>query len=325
MEKMEKIIIANVMRAKNKQSFFALHQINQKIHDYNPLINVEFNIIWDTEIKNPTPEEEKWIDLIDCSFNVVSYDKQFFIDYCIEVYGMDPEKVNTDFNNFFPIYVILLFHYLRRVKLYDYCLRYDDDILINYDFKDIIELILNKTSVLISEPFNANCDKVLIQKIINIYGQEAIDIYQNRNPQMLGFNSGFQGIDLSIYDDFLSVDRFELMLSLFEFKSIFDANGEEIWGNERFVIDTQEQSYASSMNLIKAKKIHILDPELYYVAPNFGSHPRWGELDPNDELNGWGCCLKSKLSHFIGHTRGKGKPAQFLDKVDEYLKANNFL
>jgi len=24
-------------------------------------------------------------------------------------------------------------------------------------------------------------------------------------------------------------------------------------------------------------------------------------------------------------TRGKGKPKQFLDKVDEYLKANNFL
>jgi hypothetical protein len=46
-----------------------------------------------------------------------------YIDYCIKIYGMDLEKVNTDFNNFFAIYVILLFHYLRRVKLYDYCLR----------------------------------------------------------------------------------------------------------------------------------------------------------------------------------------------------------
>ena len=34
--------------------------------------------------ENPTTEDKKWIDLIDSSFNVVSYDKQFFIDYCIE-------------------------------------------------------------------------------------------------------------------------------------------------------------------------------------------------------------------------------------------------
>lgn len=322
---MEKIVIANVMRSKNKQSFFALHQINKKIKDYNPSIDVEFNIIWDNNIENPTPKEKKWIDLIDSSFNVVSYDKQFFVDYCIKTYGMDIEKVTVDFNNFFAIYVILLFHYLRRAKLYDYCLRYDDDILINYDFADVIELMLNKTSILISEPFNSNCDKVLLQKIINVYGQEAIDLYQSRNPQMLGFNSGFQGIDLSIYDDFLSTDRFELMLSLFEFKSVFDENGEEIWGPERFVIDTQEQSYASSMNLLKAKNIHILNPEEYYVAPNFGSHPHFGTLDSEDELNGWGCCLNSKISHFIGHTQGRGKPKVFLDKMDEYLKENNFL
>ena len=76
---MEKIVIANVMRSKNKHSFFALHQINKKIKDYNPSIDVEFNIIWDNNIEDPTPEEKKWIDLIDSSFNVVSYDKQFFI------------------------------------------------------------------------------------------------------------------------------------------------------------------------------------------------------------------------------------------------------
>ena len=81
---MKKIVIANVMRSKNKQSFFALHQINKKIKEYNSSIEVEFNIIWDKEIENPTPEDKKWIDLIDSSFNVVSYDKQFFVDYCVE-------------------------------------------------------------------------------------------------------------------------------------------------------------------------------------------------------------------------------------------------
>lgn len=323
---MKKIVIANVMRAKNKQSFFALHQINKKIHDYDPSIEVEFNILWDSTNELNLQNEEKWSDLIDSSFNVVSYDKQFFIDYCVKTYGMNIEKVTTDFNNFFAIYVILLFHYLRRAKLYDYCLRYDDDILINCDFSEVIELMLNKTSVLISEPANANCDKVLLQKIVNMYGQEAIDIYQKRNPQILGFNSGFQGIDLSIYDDFLSTDRFELMLSLFEFKSIFDENGEEIWDSRRFLIDTQEQSFASSINLIKSKTVHILNPEEYFVVPNFGPHPKHGQLDPDDIPDGgWRWGLESKITHFIGHTRGKGKPKQFLDKVDEYLTQNNFM
>ena len=48
-------------------------------------------------------------------------------------------------------------------------------------------------------------------------------------------------------------------------------------------------------------------------------------IDSNDELHGWGICLSSKISHFIGHTHGQGKPKEFLDKVDEYLKLNNFL
>ena len=47
---MKKIVIANVMRSKNKQSFFALHQINKKIKEYDSSIEVEFNIIWDKEI-----------------------------------------------------------------------------------------------------------------------------------------------------------------------------------------------------------------------------------------------------------------------------------
>lgn len=40
--------------------------------------------------------------------------------------------------------------------------------------------------------------------------------------------------------------------------------------------------------------------------------------------DGWGVCLKSKISHFIGSTNGLGKPKQFLDRVDLYLKQHGF-
>jgi hypothetical protein len=35
--------------------------------------------------------------------------------------------------------------------------------------------------------------------------------------------------------------------------------------------------------------------------------------------------IQSKITHFIGHTQGKGKPKQFLDRVDKYLTEHNFL
>jgi len=324
---MNKIVISNMFRAKNKQSFFAMHQIYNKIKNYDSSIDIEFHILWDSKNELSLEDDIKWKDLIESSnFNIVSYNLDFFIEYCVNLYDMNKQDTIKNFTNFKAIFLLLLPHYLRRVKMYDYYLLYDDDIVINYDFVDIINLMLEKTPVLITEPFNCNCDKVLIKKILEMYGSEAVTLYKKRNPDIHGFNAGFQGVDLSIFDDFLSKDRFELMINMFNYDGIIDSNGNEIWDHRRFVNDTQQQSFLSNMNIIKSKKDpHILDPLTCYVAPNFGSHPILGTLNSEDELNGWGCCMKSKISHFIGHTRGKGKPIQFLEKMDEYLKINNFL
>jgi hypothetical protein len=141
----------------------------------------------------------------------------------------------------------------------------------------------------------------------------------------LGFNAGFQGVDLSVYDNFLSVDRFNFLLSLFEYKSIYGEDGEEIWGDERFYIDTQQQSFFSLSNVVLSmKEPHILDINEYFVVPNFGVHPLHGLIDSEDEFGGWGIGLNSKITHFIGNSRGKGKPKMFLDRVDEYLTNHGF-
>lgn len=323
---MNKVVISSLMRAKNKQSFFALHQIQSKIKNLYPDVEVHFHVIWDS-IGNELglKDDEHWASIIDHEIhNLHSYDKKFLNDYVKTAYGLDYDE---KFSVYVAIYHILIGHYLRRVKLEDYYLVYDDDILINDDFKLPCDVILSKTPMLITEPANANCDKVLFQRFIDIYGRDFQDIYFTKNPKAYGFNSGFQGFDLSIYDDFLSADRFKLLMDFFEFKSIYDENGEEIWDSRRFFIDTQQQSFFGLANTVLSKKdIHILDPEQYFVVPNFGPHPKHGQLDPNDEPDGgWRWGLESKITHFIGHTRGKGKPKQFLDKVDEYLKQNNFL
>ncbi len=321
---MREIVISNLMRAKNKQSFFALHQIQSKIKTLYPDVKIEFHILWDTTNELNLQNEKKWENLIDNEIeNLYSYDKEFFNNYVKEFYGLDYQEKFTTWK---AIYFVLMAHYLRRVKLKHYYLIYDDDILINDDFKHICDLILDKTPVMITEPMNGNCDKVLFQKLLNLFGEEFYHVYIQNNPLRYGFNAGFQGIDLSIYDNFLSKDRFQAILDLFEYKSIYDGEGNEIWGNERFIIDTQQQSFFGLMNTVLPQKpIHILNPEEYYVVPNWGTHPTKGLINSEDENGGWGIALQSKITHFIGHTRGKGKPKQFLDKVDEYLKTNNFL
>lgn len=318
-----KIVIANMMRCKNKQSFFALHQIQEKILNNDSSIDVEFHILWDSDDNNLEKKDDiYWANLIDSYIhNIHSYSRDFFKEYVIQMYGIDDVD---KFDEWIPIYHILMAHYLRRVKMFDYYLIYDDDVLINDNFENVTELLKKKIPVLISEPMNYNCDKVLLNKLFQLYGENFFNRYKNRNPKYHGFNAGFQGIDLSIYDDFLSVDRFGELINLFDIRNFFDDNGNEIWGTERFLLDTQQQSFFSLMNVVLSKKeIHILDPNQYYVLPNWGTHPVHGEINPNDELQGWGLCLSSKISHFIGHTHGKGKPKVFLEKVDEYLISKN--
>jgi hypothetical protein len=317
------IVISNMMRAKNKQSFFALHQIQSKIKALYPDAKVDFHILWDDTNELNLQEEKKWSDLIDKEIEcLTSYSKDFFNNYVENIYGLDyVEK----FNKYKAIYFVVMAHYLRRVLCKDYYMIYDDDILINNNFKHITDLMLDKIPVLISEPVNVNCDKVLADKLVRTFGNEFAQIYSERNPQFKGFNAGFQGIDLSIYDNFLSTDRFQMILDLFDYKTIYDKDGKEIWGTERFIIDTQQQSFFSLMNVVLSKKEpHILDDSEYYVVPNWGEHPVHGTFDSEDEFGGWGLNLKSHITHFIGHTLGKGKPKQFLEKVDEYLINNNF-
>ena len=322
--KMKEIVVSNLMRAKNKQSFFALHQLQSKIKALYPDVKVEFHILWDNIAEGNMGDNDKWSQLIDEKIeNLYSYDKEFFDNYITEFYDLD---YTDKFRTWKAIYLIIMPHYLRRVKLKHYYFIYDDDILINDDFKHICDLMLDRVPVLISEPLNVNCDKVLGNKLVNTFGEGFISLYQQRNPNMYGFNAGFQGIDLSIYDEFLSKDRFEFILNLIEYKSVLDENGKEFFGPERFLIDTQQQSFFGLMNIVFSKKEpHILDPEEYFVIPTFGNHHKYGELGPENPLGEWGPALESRITHFIGHTQGKGKPKVFLDKVDEYLKANNFL
>lgn len=311
------LVISDMYRAKNKTAFFALHQAITRFHEFD----LKFHIIWDD-----LDYHDEWtnkINNLEC--NLTSYSKEQLDQYCLDE-GITQETINS-FINFKSIYFIIHGHYLRKNNITDYYLIYDDDVILKEELSELKECLKSKTPCLLSEPMNSGCDKVLLQTLCNMY-EGSIPYYQSINPQMLGFNAGFQGLSLEMYDDFLQPDMFKFLLNLFNYGGIYDSDGEEIEGWERTLIDTQQQSFFSVMNILRStKKPHILTPHEYFVCPNWGTHPIYGDINHENEFGGWDVNMKSKIVHFIGHTvlGGKyyGKAKYFHDLVDEYLKKHN--
>jgi hypothetical protein len=311
-----KLVIADMYRAKNKEAFFAIHQAINKLSEFE----LEFHIIWD----NAEPVD-KWTDLIenlDC--NIVPYSKQMLDDYCRSM-GVDENRIKS-FSNFNSIYFILHGHYLKNNNITDYYLIYDDDIILQGDLQELTDCLKNKVPCLITEPLNAGCDKSMAAALLNLY-EGSFEYYKAINPTLAGFNAGFQGISLDMYEDFLEPEYFKFLLELFNYKGIYDDQGKEITGPERSAIDTQQQSFFGIMNIIRSHTTpHILTPSEYFVCPNWGVHPLYGDIVTSNEYQGWDVNMKSKVVHFIGHTVLDGvyygKPKQYYKMVDEYLKQN---
>jgi hypothetical protein len=315
----KRLVISNMYRAKNKSSFFAIHQAITKFSEFD----IEFHILWDD-----LDYRDEWsnkIDNLDC--NIVSYTKEQLNQYCLE-YGVAQEFIDK-FVNFKAIYFILHGHYMKKNNIANYYLIYDDDIVFAEDITEFKECLLEEVPCLIHEPLNANCDKVLINTLVSLY-EGADRYYMTHNPNLYGFNAGIQGISLDMYEDFLEHDYFMFMLNLFNYSGIYDENGKEITGFQRTMIDTQQQSFFGVMNIIRSKKPpHILNPSEYFVCPNWGHHPTYGYIDHENEFQGWDINMKSKVIHFIGHTVLEGvyygKPKMYHKLVDEYLKKHNVI
>lgn len=310
----QKLIISNLYRAKNKVSYFAFHQIITRL----PEFDIEFHALWD----DPDYKDE-WTDKFNkLNCNIVSYTKEQLNEYCLKM-GIEQDFIKG-FKKFYNIYFLILAHYLRKHFGFGYYLVYDDDIILKKEIEELKYAIKEQRSCLLIEPMNPQCDKSLANKIFKLY-PEALNRYQQLNNQHLGFNAGFMGIRLEIYDDFLHPEGFKELLELFNYNGIHDENGKEITGHERNIIDTQQQSFFSIMNQVATTKIpYMLPYPDYYCCPNWGTHPYYGKIEYHNEYGGWDVAMKSKVVHFIGHTvlDGKyyGKPKYYYKLIDEYLK-----
>lgn len=323
----KEINVLSMFRNKNKLSYFSMCQFNDKVKEYDSSIKINFHIIWDDN-QELNGLDKKYEKLTDDEFgkNITCYSKKDIKSYCKKYYNINEELLKK-FDNFYLINRIILGHYLRRVKLVEHFIILDDDILINDNINDIIECSLNEKPFLLTEPMNQQCDKILFDTLAGVYGkQDFYNLYISINPNLYGFNAGFQGVDASIFDDFLSIENFNLMLSFFDYSTTKNEDGTERFNEPSilFKLCTQEQSFFGLLNVVKSRKQpFILDPNKYYVMPNWGEHPKFGPIDSNDSNEGWTFALNSKITHFIGHTMGKGKPQTLIKKIDKYLENKN--
>lgn len=316
----QKLIVSDSYRAKNKTSYFAFHQLIKRL----PEFNIEFHALWDDP--NYKDEWSDKFDSLDCK--IVPYTKEQLNEYCLSL-GAEQDYIDNKFPKFKAIYILLLAHYLRKINKFDYYLIYDDDVIIKENISELKHALKEKLPCLLVEPMNASCDKSLLPSISN-WRPGSADRYRQVNPHSIGFNAGFMGIRLEIYDAFLDSESFNQLLNMFNYRGINDEDGKEIVGPERTLIDTQQQSFFSIMNqTCTTKSPYMLPYPKYHCSSNWGTHPTYGTLDPENEYGGWDVAMKSEIVHFIGHTvlNGKhyGKPKYYHKLVNEYLKENELI
>lgn len=288
------IAVARLWHKKGKYEYFGLRQLVTAFPD----MSFDFHIVLDQY-----DYHDEWTDRIDAlNLNICYYSKQDMQSY----YKICTET-EYDLTKFIHFYHIIIGHYLRRVKLYDYMLTYEYDVIFNdTELDEIKQCLLQKIPFGVTEPENANCDKALFQSLSNLFQQDLLVLMRKNNPNLLGINAGFQGVNLRLFDEFLSTSGFDSMMSIFDFTGIYNEDGSEKWGWERTVFDTQEQSFYSIMNQVVSNNFSVLNPDIYFFFPC------WDDMEGYVER-----AMKSKVLHFTGHVKSK--------KMSELIEQSNLL
>ncbi len=279
------IPVARLWHRKGKNEYFSIKQLMNTF----PNTSFEFHIVL-----NEPDYSDEWSNKIDeLQLDITYYSKEYMADYFKIAYPPLSSIVDK-FPNFIHFYHILIGHYLRRVLLKDYMLTYEFDVIFNGELPFVEQLIQSKTPFGVSEPSNPGCDKALLSNLSQIFQTDLAKRMQNNNPSFAGINAGFQGVNLSLFDSFLSISHLGALLTIFNFNGILKEDGTELWGPDRMVFDTQEQSFYSIMNQVFSPTFIVLPQTEYYFSPC------WEDFDGYIEH-----AMKSKIVHFTGHKKAK--------------------
>lgn len=147
--------------------------------------------------------------------SLIIYKDSFFKEYIREI-GVEKKYIDL-VDNWKWIYHLILYYYLYKEKNVNYLLTYDDDILFNErNIDEVIGCLKQQIPFAIGEKLGYS-DKSLLGKLAIYFGTE-FDInsaYWAKPSQHLSSNSGFMGLNNTIWSNFSSIND---IFSLFPFE-----------------------------------------------------------------------------------------------------------
>jgi len=309
-----KIVVARLWRKLGIQQFFALHQLSKEFWDFELEIHLLIEDLkhdddWTTEIKNfvQLGEHREYFPL-SCKIYSLS-DIHTWVKRNYEI-GQETIKKFTVWKH---IYQILFYFYLWKEKGKDYIFAYDDDIIFNPKFDELFEVdacLAERRPFFIAEKEFPASDKVMLTPISFFLNKDITPEYMINNQMGYGVNAGFMGISLdNCFNGFFESEaQFLRMLSLFRYEMGERGPDKKLRSfGERYMINTQEQSFFSVMQHISSPKpgfIQHLTPDQDYIVDV-----------PMSEM-----IRRSKVIHFTG---GRKEFKTFGNLITDYLKKHH--
>lgn len=191
-------------------------------------------------------------------------DKMDLVKTLSHQFSVDSTQLQEHAEGYKPLYKILLAFYCRKVLNIDYCIMTDNDIFFFESIDEIKQLSVARQPFLIQEPGDSYRIPDISNLIKNCFGRNDTSPVPNKGK---GYNIGFCGLDLSMYDVF-EIKSFGAIMEMFS----------------RLDVWWKEQAFVVSMMFSFSGRVHTFEHQKYLFL--------W-HIDPRYRA-------KSKIYHCIG-------------------------
>jgi hypothetical protein len=175
-------------------------------------------------------------------------EKQQLFDFIAHTFGVETSTLVTDCRNFPLLLRILLAIYLRQAVGLDYCIMTDNDIFFFDRISEVVGLSATRTPFLIQETGAADTLPEITDYISRSLRKHVRYVPPSKGR---GYNAGFCGLDLSVFDAF---DRGAL-------RSLLDTLRQmpQWW---------REQAFFVNMTFTSPKSVHTFERDRYMFLPH---------------------------------------------------------
>lgn len=174
--------------------------------------------------------------------------KEELFDFVVQKFGVDRDSLVGDCRAFPLLLRILLAIYLRQALGVDYCIMTDNDIFLFESIPEIVALSATHTPFLIQETGSADILPEITEYITRYVRKQIRYVPPTKGR---GYNAGFCGLDLSVFDAF---DRQTLSPLLDVLRHM-----PQWW---------REQAFFVNMTFTSPKAVHTFADDRYLFLPH---------------------------------------------------------